>query len=145
MRLVSTALTLALAAALLIAPGSASADEIAVIAHPQLPVTRISAPALADIYKGQSSRLDGGERVTPVDQARGARIREGFYRAVANMSAGQINAYWSRLLFTGKRKPPRALADDAAVLDFVATTPGAIGYVDRAKVDSRVKVVLTLP
>jgi len=39
-------------------------------------------------------------------------------------------------------KAPEELADDAAVKAKVASTPGAIGYISDAAVDSTVKVVM---
>jgi hypothetical protein len=46
------------------------------------------------------------------------------------------------MVFTGKGTPPKEVADDAAVKSFVATTPGAVGYIDESKVDASVKVLL---
>jgi ABC-type phosphate transport system substrate-binding protein len=52
-----------------------------------------------------------------------------------------VKAIWSKLVFTGKAKPPTQLATSAEVVKAVAADPEAVGYVDRAAVDSSVKVV----
>jgi hypothetical protein len=58
-------------------------------------------------------------------------------------SSSQLNAYWSKLVFTGKGTPPEKLTTDQAVIDFVAANGNAIGYVDSAKVTDKVKVIAT--
>jgi hypothetical protein len=47
-------------------------------------------------------------------------------------------------MFTGKGQPPKVLASAAEVKKAVAADPQSVGYIDRADVDSTVKVVLTL-
>jgi hypothetical protein len=47
-------------------------------------------------------------------------------------------------MFTGHGQPPKVLADAAAVKKAVAADPKSVGYIDKADVDSTVKVVFTL-
>jgi len=79
-----------------------------------------------------------------IDQAEGSAIRDEFYSKATGKSAAQIKALWSRLTFSGAAQPPKSVTSDADVKKIVASTPGAIGYIDRSAVDSSVKVVLTL-
>jgi len=37
--------------------------------------------------------------------------------------------YWQQQVFSGRGHPPPVLPSDAAVIEYVARTPGAIGYV----------------
>jgi hypothetical protein len=52
-----------------------------------------------------------------------------------------MKAHWSKIIFTGRGRPPAEAADDAAVRDIVAGDPRAIGYIDASLVDSRLRVV----
>jgi len=56
-----------------------------------------------------------------------------------------MKAYWSRLVFTGKGKPPMSVGSASEMLSAVAADSSAIGYVDASQVNDSVKVVLTLP
>lgn len=132
--------------ALLIALGSTAARaELAVIAHPDTAVAGISADELARIYLGKTGTLPNGQRVTPVDQAEGSPARAKFYRRVVGMDARELKSYWSKLMFTGKGKPPQSLPDGRAVREWVAGHPGSLGYVDGTQVDGSVKVLLIVP
>lgn len=126
--------------------GSAAARaELAVIAHPDTAVAGISPGELSRIYLGKTGTLPNGERVTAIDQAEGRPTREKFYRSVVGMNPRELKSYWSKLMFTGKGKPPQSVADDRAMRDWVAGHPGSLGYIDGGAVDSSVKVLLIIP
>jgi len=80
----------------------------------------------------------------PLDLPASAAERDAFYKKAMALDAAQIKAVWARILFTGRGQPPRELPDEAAVKRAVAADPKAVGYIDKANVDSTVKVVLEL-
>jgi hypothetical protein len=55
----------------------------------------------------------------------------------------ELEDYWRDMYFHGVL-PPFVLASEEAVIRFVASTPGGIGYVSQCLVDSRVSVVVRL-
>lgn len=113
-----------------------AAAEIAVIGHPS--AAALTKDQVADVFLGKNPSL------TPVDQVESAPIRGDFYKMATGRDVAQVKAAWSRLVFSGKAQPPRELADAAAVKKAVSADPKAVGYIDKAAVDSSVKVVLTL-
>lgn len=132
------ALVLALAAA-----GVAQA-QVAVIVNPKSSVANMSADDVAAIFLGKSNTLPGGATAHAADQAEGAAVREQFYSKVAGKSGAQVKAAWSRLVFSGKATPPKELGSSAEVKKFVASTPDAIGYIEKSAVDGSVKAVLSV-
>lgn len=69
--------------------------------------------------------------VEPVDQVESSPIREEFTRAIHNKDLFAVKSYWQRMIFSGRMAPPPELRNDAEVLSFVRSRPGAIGYVQR--------------
>lgn len=118
--------------------------EIAVITHPDVNEIGLSRDKVADIYMGKKKTYSNGVRVEPVDQAADTAVRDKFYRSVIRKSNSEINRYWAKLKFTGKGKPPRVISGDEAVRNWVATHPGAIGYIDGKYLNKSVKVVLII-
>lgn len=115
--------------------------DVAVIVNPANG-NALDESAIKKIYLGKSKSFDDGTKVNPVNQD-GTGVADEFNDKVVGKSGSQLNAYWSKLVFTGKGTPPEKLANDKAVLDFVAANPDAIGYVDAASVTDSVKVVAT--
>lgn len=135
----------ALAAVLLLTGVHAARAEIAVITNPNTQVIGLSRETIADIYLGKRKTYPNGSRVKPVDQSSNSPVRQKFYRSVVKMSDSEVNRYWAKLKFTGKGKPPRTITGDEAVKNWVASNPGAIGYIDGKYLDKSVKVILIIP
>jgi hypothetical protein len=110
-------------------------------------VVVIMAPNAAPLTKEQVSNVYLGRALDfkPVDLPESNTTRNDFYKKATDRDAAQIKAAWARLMFTGHGQPPRVMADAAAVKKAVAADPKSVGYIDKADVDSTVKVVLTLP
>ena len=119
--------------------------EIAVITNPSVKEIGLSRENVADIYLGKKKTYSDGARAKPVDQSTDSMLREQFYRSVVRMSASEVNRYWAKLEFTGKGKPPKVVSGNEAVKHWVASHPGAIGYIDGKSLDNSVKVVLIIP
>jgi hypothetical protein len=130
-------------ALLLVLPVCARAD-VAIVVNPSSPLSSITVGEVADLFLAKADRSSMGLKLIPIDQMEGGSARRDFYDRVVRKSQSQLNSYWSRLIFTGKARPPFAVADDAEVLELVAMNPSMLGYVDAAAVNDRVKVVLVV-
>lgn len=120
----------------------ASQAEIMVIAHKSLSVDSISIKQAKKLWLGRLKKL-GGTRVKVIDQTTGNKAFETFYASVIKKKPSQLEAYWAKIAFTGKGYPPKQLKDDAAVINWVANNPSALGYVDSSAVNDTVKPLLT--
>ncbi len=118
--------------------------EVAVIANPAFATDAADEEEVKRLFLGKTRELSG-TGATPVDQESGNPAWEHFYDSVVGKSASQLRAYWSRLVFTGKGKPPKALGGDAEIVAAVAANETFVGYVDASAVTGDVKVILTIP
>lgn len=133
----------AVAGSLLLA--TAARAEVAIIVNSSVAVSEITSDQAADIFLGKVDSLPNGTKMVPIDQEDAEKIRTEFYSKVVKKDAAQLNAYWSRLIFTGKGEPPKKVADNAEVIALVKSNPNIIGYVDAAAVNNTVKVLLRVP
>jgi hypothetical protein len=53
----------------------------------------------------------------------------------------QLRSAWDRLVFSGMGQAPDTVASPEEMLARVASTPGAIGYLPKLKIDGRVNVL----
>lgn len=121
-------------------PGSLAFAEKVIVVHGSNS-NDLSEKDIARIFLGKDKSYPNGERAMPVDQKNGSAIRSIFVSTVLKKTDQQVQAYWAKLRFTGKGKPPKELSGSAAVKDFVTENPGSIGYIDSKDVDGSVKVI----
>ncbi|NJD19259.1 MAG: phosphate ABC transporter substrate-binding protein [Gemmatimonadetes bacterium] len=131
----------ALVAAFAFGAGPGQAQEFQVVVNPSSGTSEISAAELSKIFQKKSTKLPSGEAAKPVDLGKDSGVREAFSKSVHGRSTAQIESYWQQQIFAGKDVPPDQKASDTDVLAFVASTPGAIGYVSAGAGASGVKVV----
>lgn len=124
--------------------GTPDAGEpvVAVIVHP----SRTDTPSLREIgriYLRQQRFWSDRDPILPVNRDYGSRVRRRFEQRVFGDATATLARHWDELYFQGVLPPP-VLASDAAVRDFVAARPDAIGYVDARHVDGSVRIVLRI-
>jgi ABC-type phosphate transport system substrate-binding protein len=138
-----TAIFLILAA---LAAGGVRADEaegIVVIVNPASGIDRLSREEVIDIFLGRFRKLPSGRAALPIDvETSDERAR--FYQLLVKKSPAEMSSYWARLVFSGQTSPPFKVPDAKTAVELVESNPNAIAYVDRASVNSHVKVVLEI-
>ncbi|MGZ8294088.1 MAG: phosphate ABC transporter substrate-binding protein [Telluria sp.] len=130
------------AAVLATSAPAAVAGELVVIVSARSTVASMSADQVADIFLGQAGHFPDGAEAIALDQGIGSPLRDEFYAKVAAKSPSLLKAYWTKMIFTGRGKPPRELPNSAAIRKQVADNPALIGYVDKAALDPSVRAVL---
>ncbi len=128
---------------------SSASGELAIIVNNTNDIQEISVEDVASIFLGKSRQLPDGTKVVPLDQLEGSGLKQEFYAKVVRKTLPQLNSYWSRLIFTGRGQPPFAVSGNSEVLEFIASNPNMIGYVDVRALQtaanlSNVKVLLTI-
>jgi ABC-type phosphate transport system substrate-binding protein len=107
----------------------ASADAtFRVIVHPQVKGSQIPRASLSSIFLKQAPRWSDGSTVAPVDQSVRSPVRKAFSSDVLQQGLVEVQVYWQRKMASGMTPPP-VKSSDEEIVSFVASTPGAIGYV----------------
>ena len=114
--------------------------QVMVIANPSVKGTEFSAADLRDVFSGNSSTLKGGSTVAPILLRQGT-VHEEFLSHIIGKSDTAFRAGWRSLVFSGQGSMPRTLESESAIVEYVAHTPGAIGYISRATPHEGVKTL----
>lgn len=120
----------------------AAEGRVAVVVAAQSPATSLTLEELAQVFR-RRRQFVGGQRVQPINLPAAHALRRFFSQAVLQQAPEDMEDYWRDMYFNGIF-PPFVLASEEAVLRFVASTPGAIGYVSACALDRRVTVLLML-
>lgn len=139
-----TAITTLLIALLALQAQTASADLV-VVTGQKSGVDRLTQQEVIFLYMGRWRLLPSGVPAMPLDLAIDSPERADFYRRLVNKEPAEIKAYWSRLVFSGGSRPPYATENREELIRLINNNPGAIGYLDRSQVDSRLRIVFEFP
>ena len=99
------------------------------IAHPASRVSRIDRGFLAEVFLRRATRWPDDTPIHPVDLAPESPARIRFSQDILSRSVASVRSYWQQRIFSGQGLPPPELSNDEAVVSYVVTHPGAIGYV----------------
>ena len=110
-----------------------------VIANPSVKASEVSKSDLKDVFTGGSSSL-GGSHVVPVLLKSGSTSDE-FLAEFIGKGDSAFRASWRSLVFSGQATMPKSLDTDAAAVEYVAHTPGAVAYIAKAAPHEGVKVI----
>jgi ABC-type phosphate transport system substrate-binding protein len=127
---------------LLTGAGSAFA-QVAVIAHKSVPVDEIKKSELLDFYCGDIRKWSDGETVIVLDLKPKGEVKETFYKFLGK-STSRMKSIWMKKMLSGEGGPPEALESEQKMIEKVAATPGAIGFVSQSKVSGDVKVLIVI-
>jgi hypothetical protein len=136
-------MTRLLIALLCLISGHSARAEIVVVVDARSGIERLTQNEVVNIFLGRYRKLPDGSAAVPVDQPAAGALRAEFYRQLVDKDLSEINAYWSRLYFSGKTTPPLSTASAADVIAQILARPGGIGYIERKDADARVRVVLS--
>ncbi len=128
----------ALSCAFLVQPAFA---DVAVIVN-KANGAAVTEQDIKKIYLGKQKSFSDGNAVTVIS-LNDNEVNDVFNKQALQKSSSQLKSYWSKLIFTGKAKPPTEAANPNEVLQMVSSNANAIGYIDSSLVNDSVKVVAT--
>jgi hypothetical protein len=129
---------------LLFQPGAAVHAELAVVVNARCGVAAMTRNEVINIFFGRNRQFFNGVEVQPVDMADSYPDRARFYAGLVGKDLSEVNAYWSRQVFSGRMQPPAKVGSPEEVLKWVASHSGGIGFIELSRADARVRVVYEL-
>lgn len=123
----------------------AVAEELLIIANPAVAIDAPLTPKqVAAIYLLRMTAWPDGSHIVPVNRELGSAIREAFTMQVLKEDNDSLADYWNKMHFQGKL-PPLIQESEGAMLAFVHSVPGAVGYISAATPPSGVRVIGHVP
>lgn len=135
----SVMLRLALLISLFLSSALAYGQVVVVVGNPS--VKKLDTTLLFRIYTGRTSEIDG-LTVYPVNAPAGTPIRNRFLSSCLQQDENRYTAHWTVRKYVGKGTSPREFARSTDLRNYVATTPGAIGYLEESEVTPGMQVIL---
>ena len=120
---------------------TATASDLVVVINKLNPIESLTRSQVIDIYMGRFLTFPDGSPAEPLDLQSNSRLKEKFYLTLVNQNERKVNAYWSRLLFSGRAKPPLEVSSIEEALQQVIEAKSKMAYIPQSAVTHSVKVV----
>lgn len=113
---------------LLLSGALAKAQDVVVIVNNGVKAAGASKDDIRGVFTGEKSTLADGSHVTPVTLNAGP-AHEAFLKEYASKSDAAYRTGWRSLVFTGQGSMPKTFDTESALVEYVAATPGVVGYI----------------
>jgi len=114
--------------------------QVIVVANPKIDINEIQRAEIYHVFTGGSSALNNGTKVIPTIQSDG-KVQDDFLKNYVHKANAAFLATWRSFVFAGQATLPKTLESDQAVVEYVATHPYSIGYIDKSSPHEAVKVL----
>lgn len=125
-------------------PTAQATGSLAVVVNARCGVAVMSRNEVINIFFGRYRQFFNGREARPVDLVDGHPVRGQFYRRLVGKDLAEINAYWSRQVFSGRLQALHKVASPEEAMKWVAANPCGIGFIETAKADARFNIVYEL-
>ena len=109
---------------------AARAQDVVLVANKGVQISGIRDSDLRAIFTGEKTRFADGSHAVPVT-LKGGPAHEVFLKNHVREDPDEFRAQWRKAVFTGQGAMPKTFDSEAALIEYVAVTPGALGYVSR--------------
>lgn len=138
-----TLTTLILLAGLTFAGASAIAREapLLLVAHPDVTTHWLNRDTTRAIFAMRQRTWPGGQAVRVFVLNNSDPVHARFAKEQLSVYPHQLQLAWDRMVFSGTGQAPDRVTNQVEMREQVATTPGAIGYLEREYLDDSVQVI----
>jgi len=119
-------------------------EPLVVVVNKANPVDELSRSELIDLFMGKYVAFPDDSKAIPVELKGEHEIKVEFYQSLVGMSLSRVNAYWSRLHFTGRKRAAVFKPNENELIAFIISNEQAIGYVPQSLITEDLKVVYIL-
>lgn len=119
---------------------AARAQDVVLVANMGVGISEITNADLRAIFMGTKTRFADGSHAVPVT-LKGGPVHEVFLKNYVGESPEEFRSEWRKVVFTGQGAMPKTFDSEATLVEYVAATPGAVGYVSRISAQDGVKVL----
>jgi ABC-type phosphate transport system substrate-binding protein len=130
-----------LVVALLPLSAHAAERQVVLIAHPQVADTALTRDTTRAIFAMRQRSWPDGQAVRVFVLPNNHPVHARFAKERLTVYPHQLQLAWDRMVFSGTGQAPSQVGSQIEMLERVATTPGALGYLEREYLDDRVQVI----
>lgn len=115
--------------------------SLAVVAHPGVMTHQLTRDTTRAIFAMRQRTWPDGQAVRVFVLDNNHPVHARFAKEQLAVYPHQLQLAWDRMVFSGTGQAPNRVRNQQEMLERIATTPGALGYLEREYLDDRVQVI----
>ncbi|MFH2000257.1 MAG: substrate-binding domain-containing protein [Planctomycetota bacterium] len=108
--------------------------KVVIIVHPDVVDEELTVDQIRDIFLGNKTQWANGNKIT-FFILKNSETHDSFLKNYVNKSGSQYTKYWRYQVFTGVGRAPKSFTTEGKLVDYVARTPGSIGYLSEKEAE----------
>ncbi len=127
---------------LMLAGTPAMANEpVFLVAHADVDTQQLNRDTARAIFAMRQRTWPDGQAVRVFVLGNDHPVHARFAKENLTVYPHQLQLAWDRMVFSGTGQAPNRVATQAEMQERIATTPGALGYLEREYLDDRIQVI----
>jgi len=122
-------------------PAVAATDGPVLVAHPNVQTLRLTRDTTRAIFAMRQRTWPDGQAVRVFVLSNDNPVHGRFAKERLAVYPHQLQLAWDRMVFSGTGQAPTRVFSQVEMRERIASTPGALGYLEREYLDDRVQVI----
>jgi len=118
------------------------AEDIAIVVSKDFDANALDKSDVSRIFLAKTNRVNS-IRIKVVELKNSSYKKE-FYKNVSGKTLGQLRAYWTTLIFTGKARPPKQIRTKTELEAKIKNDTSVITYLPLSEVTDDMKILYTM-
>lgn len=114
--------------------------EVLIISNPDIQVSTLNNNEVKEIFTGKKTQWNGDGKII-IATLYDSEVHRKFLEQFVKKTPSQFKNYWRSKVFTGEGMLPKTFQNEESLIEFVASTRGAVGYIS-APTERPVKIML---
>ena len=122
--------------------GQSKAGDLAIVVHPDTPVSKVTFAELRQLFLGDRQYWPKNIPVVLLIRAPTSAERDAVLNVIYQMKEPQFKQYWIAKIFRAElSSPPKIVYSNESAIQLVSTIPGSIAFVAASDVKPGLKVL----
>jgi ABC-type phosphate transport system substrate-binding protein len=118
-----------------------AAEGPMLVAHPDVQTTRLTRDTTRAIFAMRQRTWPDGQAVRVFVLSNDSAVHGRFAKERLAVYPHQLQLAWDRMVFSGTGQAPTRVYSQVEMRERIASTPGALGYLEREYLDDSVQVI----
>lgn len=122
-------------------PAAVASDSTVLVAHPDVQTPRLTRDTTRAIFAMRQRTWPDGQAVRVYVLSNDNPVHRSFVKERLAVYPHQLQLAWDRMVFSGTGQAPTKVFSQVEMRERIASTPGALGYLEREYLDDSVIVI----